>query len=112
MGGRHYDALIIDDMPMVSKSSSPEEVKRAVEWGTQYHLKPEYMEEVKGKMLQLIDVIFFNRKTKVIEYHKEIVAVDTEESYMLAAQDYGKYDPKVHVRNAHCLFSFVEDDKE
>ncbi len=111
--GRHYDALIIDDIPMGSTSSSPEEVRRTTEWyGTQYHLNPEYMEEVKGKMLQLIDVIFFNRKTKVIEYHKEIVAINTEEAYMLAAQDYGKFNPKVHVRHAHCLFGFDEDDKE
>ena len=111
--GRHYDALIMDDIPMGSKSSSPEEVKKATEWyKTQYHLKPKYMREVKKKMLQLIDVIFFNRKTKAVDYRKEIVAVDIEEAYMLAAQDYGKFNSKVHVRNANCLFSFVEDDKE
>lgn len=68
--------------------------------------------EVKKKMLQLIDVIFFNRKTKVVDYRKEIVAVDTEEAYMLAAQDYGKYNSKVHIRNAVCMFSFVEDGED
>jgi hypothetical protein len=34
------------------------------------------LKEVKSKMLQLIDVILFNRKTKEIDFRKEIVAVD------------------------------------
>ena len=68
--------------------------------------------EVKGKMLQLIDVIFFNRKTKEIDYRKEIVAVDVEEAYMLAAQQYGKYNSKVHMRHANCLFSFIGDNEK
>jgi len=67
---------------------------------------------VKSKMMQLIDVIFFNRKTRHIDYRENIVAINIEEAYMLAAQDYTKYNPKVHVKHANCLFSFVEDDKE
>ena len=89
--GRHYDAIIEDDM--IDEK------------------------EVKKKMyLQAIDVIFFDRKTKKVVYREIIVANDTEGAYMLAAQDFGKYDPKVHVKNARCLFGFneqnAEDDEE
>jgi hypothetical protein len=113
MKGRHYDMLIEDDMP--SSISTVEDAKKAIRWHkmqTQYHLKPEFMKEVKNKMLQLIDVIFFNSKDKKIDFRKDIVAVDVEEAYMLAAQEYGKYDSKVHMRHAVCLFSFCDDSKE
>lgn len=123
MKGRHYDTLIMDDMPMGSSVSTPEDAKKATEWyertqgidfanPLQPKIKFTSKKEVKGKMLQLIDVIFFNRKTKEIDFRKEIVAVDMEEAYMLAAQEYGKYNSKVHMRHANCLFSFVENSKE
>lgn len=102
--GRHYDIITEDDI--ASCATTPKDAMKAVEWYK--NLKG----EVKGKMLQLIDVIFFNRKTKEIDYRKEIVAVDVEEAYMLAAQEYGKYNSKVHMRHAHCLFSFVEDNEK
>ena len=102
-------------------------------FNTQYTLKPEYThidlqtagrrrqgiitnikeEEVKKEMyLQAIDVIFFNRKTKKVEYREIVVAHDIEGAYMLAAQDFGKYDPKLHVKNAHCMFGFNEQNAE
>jgi len=65
--------------------------------------------EVKNKMyLHLIQVIFFNRQTKKIEYEKDIVAQDEETAFMLAAQDFKKYDPKVHVKHAYSRFGFNE----
>ena len=102
--GRHYDMLVEDDT--VSCATTPKDAKKAIEW------YEKAKKEVKGEMLQLIDVIFFNRKTKEIDYRKEIVAVDVEEAYMLAAQEYGKYDSKVHMRHANCLFSFIGDNKK
>ena len=115
--GRNYRPVIVREcgipqedkygMACTPAEYAKAEVKRAVDW-----YKEACKKEVKSKMLQLIDVIFFNRKTKAVDYRKEIVAVDIEEAYMLAAQDYGKYNSKVHVRNAVYMFSFVEDDKE
>ena len=102
--GRHYDTVVEDDI--ASCATTPKDAKKTAEW------YKKLKEEVKGKMLQLIDVIFFNRKTKEIDYRKEIVAVDIEEAYMLAAQEYGKYDSKVHMRHANCLFSFIGDNEK
>ena len=87
--GRHYDHTIINDLIGFEKK------------------------EVKNEMyLQAIDVIFFNRKTKKVAYRELIVANDTEGAYMLAAQAFGKYDPKVHVKYAHCMFGFNEHNAE
>lgn len=81
-----------------------EEVRRTLKWFE------EAKKEVKSEMeLQLIDVIFFNKKTKVIDYRENIVAADTEEAYILAAQDYREYDVKVHIRRANCILSFKDD---
>lgn len=96
------DDVILED----TKPTTMAQVNEAIRW------YKKAKKEVKNKMLQLIDVIFFNRKTKEIDFRKEIVAVDTEEAYMLAAQEYGKYNSKVHMRHANCLFSFVEEDKD
>jgi len=120
-GGRDYRPTIIrkceipqrDDMvdafgyAVTANEDVEKEVKQATEWYEKCIKK-----EVKGKMKQLIDVIFFNRKTEEVVYRKEIVAENIEEAFMLAAQEYGKFNSKVHMRHANCLFSFVEVDKE
>jgi len=85
------------------------EVKKAIEWCEKAK------KEVKKKMgdeLQLIDVIFFNKKTEVIDYRENIVAQDTEEAYMIAANDFGKYSSKVHIRRANCILGFCSVKKE
>lgn len=81
--------------------------------GKHYHWYEKAKKEVKSKMvLHVIDVIFFNRKTKKVEYRELKVAHDTEGAYMLAAQEFGKYDPKLHVKYAHCMFGFNEQNEE
>lgn len=89
------------------------ELQHKSRWGEeserQYSLKPKYMKEVKGKMyLQLIDVTIFNRKTKHIDFHENIVTENNDEAYLLAVQAFGKYDPKVHVKAAKCILGFNE----
>ena len=81
-GRRHYDMVIKDDI--IEK-------------------------EVKGKVyLQMFDVIFFNRETKLIDFREDMIAESPEEVYLLAVQKFGKYDPKVHVKQANGILGFDE----
>jgi len=94
--GHRYEPMI----SLADETKAEEEVKRTIEW---------YKKEVKNKMYtHLYQVIFFNRQTKEIEYKKDIVAKDEETAFMLAAQDFKKYDPKVYVKHAYCRFGFNE----
>jgi len=114
--GHIYDPMI----SLADETRTKEEVKQAAEWyeitqGVDFSnpLQPKIKftgtKEVKNKMyLHLIQVIFFNRQTKKIEYEKDIVAKDEETAFMLAAQDFKKYDPKVHVKHAYSRFGFDE----
>ncbi len=106
------DTIIYDDIVDAAtyawKATTKDDVKKATEW-----YKGMKEKEVKKKMyLQAIDVIFFDRKSKKVVYREIVVANDTEGAYMLAAQSFGKYDPKVHVKYAHCMFGFNEQNPE
>ena len=79
-----------------------EEVRRTLKW------YEKTKKEVKGKMLQLIDVIIFNRKTEVVDFRKDIVAPDRSEASLVAVQEFGKYDPKIHIIEEKCILEFTE----
>ena len=65
--------------------------------------------EVKGKMyLQVYNVILFNRETMQIDFREDMIAENPEEVYLLAVQKFGKYDPKVHVKQANSILGFDE----
>ena len=119
---QHDDMVDAFGYAVAANKDVEKEVKQVTEWyertqgidfanPLQPKIKFTSKKEVKGKMKQLIDVIFFNRKTEEVDYRKEIVATDIEEAFMLAAQDYGKYNSKTHARHATCMFSFSEEDK-
>lgn len=80
-----------------------EEVRRVLKW------YEKAKKEVKGKMyLQLFDVILFNRETKHVDFREDMIAESPEEAYLLAVQAFGKYNPKVHVKQANCILGFDE----
>lgn len=103
---------------MTEKKDVDKEVKQVIDWhkrqrmwhdACQAEARQTKKKEVKKEMyLQLIEVIFFNRKTKEVDLKKNIVAKDPEDAYMLAAQDFGKFDPKVHVKTQRCVLGFSE----
>ena len=89
--GRHYDAIIMDDMP--SKSTTPEEAKKVISW---YKSMKEVRESMGDKAL--FHVILFNRKTEVIDFKDYIPAASETDACMIAAQKFGKYDSDTHIR--------------
>ena len=114
--GHRYEPMI----SLADETKAEEEVKQAAVWykitqGVDFSnpLQPMVTftgtKEVKNKMYtHLYQVTFFNRQTKEIEYEKDIVAKDEETAFMLAAQDFKRYDPKVYVKHAYCRFGFDE----
>ena len=105
-GGRHYDMALAQKV--YREMVGDDERKGSI------LMNNPILKEVKGKMyLQLIDVTIFNRETKHIDFHENIVAENNDEAYLLAVQAFGKYDPKVHVKAARCILGFNEiGDKE
>ena len=112
-GGRHYDTLIMDDMPIAEHEETLAQ-KNYREMKAEANADKRWNEvlrkkEVKKKMyLQLIDVTIFNRETKHIDFHENVIAENNDEAYLLAVQSFGKYDPKVHVKRANCILGFNE----
>lgn len=102
--GRHYDALIVDDMPiaeqeetLIQKNYREMKAKANADrrWNEVLNKK-----EVKDKMdstKSLFRVILFNRKTEEIDYKGYTPACGKQDATMQAAQTYGKYDSKVHL---------------
>ena len=121
-----YDIAKRDDMAdafgyaVTASKDVKKEVKQATEWykrtqgmdfanPLQPKIKFTSMKEVKDKMyLQLISVTIFNRKTLEVDFHKNVIAENNDEAYLLAVQSFGKYDPKIHVKAAKCILGFTE----
>ena len=123
--GKHYEAVIEDDMvdafgyAVTANKDVEKEVKQVTKWyertrgidfanPLQPKIKFTSKKEVKGEMLQLIDVIIFNRKTEVVDFRKDIVAPDRSEAALVAVQEFGKYNPKIHIIEERCILEFTE----
>ncbi len=96
--GRHYHAIIHDDMVDAAtyawKATTKDDVQKATEW-----YKGMKEKEVKKKMKNksLFHVILFNRKIEEIEFDRILPAGDEQAAVMGAAQLFGKYDSKMHL---------------
>jgi len=58
----------------------------------------------------LFHVIFFNRKTEVIDFKGYIPAASETDACMLAAQTYGKYDSKTHIHIVKHIVEYTVKD--
>lgn len=116
---RHYDALIVDDMPVRGSKTTAEGLKKAVDWYEKakrddmidaaiYGVSMETAKrrrqgiitnitEGGNEMRRLYHVILFNKKTENIDFKEYIVAGDETDASMQAAQAYGKYSSATHV---------------
>ena len=91
---RHYDALIIDDMNIGEQESYEDYKKKGDDKMSKY----------------LWHVILFNTDTEQIDFKGYIPASSGSDAQMLAAQTFGKFDPKVHAVNCKQIMSYGKED--
>jgi len=94
MKGQHYDALIIDDMNIGELESYEDYKKKGDDKMSKY----------------LWHVILFNTDTEQIDFKGYIPACSDNDARMMAAQTFGKFDPKVHAVNCKQIMSYGKED--
>ncbi len=95
MKGRHYDALIHDDMidATIYAMKSTFKDDRFMRQGIITNITEGGNEMDR----RLYHVILFNKKTENIDFKEYVAAKDETDASMQAAQAYGKYSSVVHV---------------
>ena len=111
MKGKHYSALIEDDMIDAYKyAMSALKDTMALDPGCLTVGEQECYESLmKGDddmTKYLWHIILFNTKTEIIDYKAYIPASSGSDAQMLAAQKFGKFDPKVHAVNCKQIMSY------
>ena len=150
MKGKHYEALVEDDMTDAWKYAMSamkekqfadinkeiqESIREKCGMPPEYYADPNILEasiyglnletanrrrqgvitniEEKGddKMSKYLwHVILFNTDTEKIDFKGYIPASSGSDAQMLAAQTFGKFDPKVHAVNCKQIMSYGKED--
>jgi len=95
--GKHPEVIIEYDMP--SKSGSLKDVEKTMKWynATKKMFDICTTEGGNDMSKSLFHIILFNKETETIDYKVYVPAKDKQEATMTVAQNYGKYDSKVHL---------------
>jgi len=100
MKGKHYDYVIEDDMidaykyALGSLTIGEQECYNCLTKGDDKMTK------------YLFHIILFNTETEQIDFKGYIAASSDDDARMLAAQTFGKFDPKVHATNCKQIMSY------
>ena len=106
--GKHYDAIIDDDVVDAAVYFLESERVKKMEKSKGLPLTPLFKNVAEGgeEMKALYHVILFNRKTEEIDFKAYISAAGEIEAGMTAAHNYDKYDGKIHMHIVKHISSY------